>query len=65
MSELLKRNEKIAMAHAACDCPPAYGVAMCCAIVALPTLTFIPVGETCLVQLPEAFICPRHEIMEW
>lgn len=62
----MTRNEKIARAQAACNCDPVFGIAMCCCLVALPKFNFKIFGiERCPVKLPEAFICPRHEIMEW
>ncbi len=58
-------NERMVAARKACECGPAEGIAICCALVLLPKLKLVIVGECEPVKLPEAFECPRHVIMGW
>jgi hypothetical protein len=57
-------NARMAAARAACDCDPAFGIAFCCWIVALPKIKLVIQGDCVPVRFPE-FKCPRHEIMGW
>ncbi len=58
-------NQRMAMARAACECEPAYGIAFLCWIKALPKMKLMIRGDVCEVPALQIFECPRHKIMGW
>jgi hypothetical protein len=55
----------MAAARQACECEPAYGIALPCWIKTLPKMKLMIVGDVCEVPTLQLFECPRYTIMGW
>ena len=58
-------NQRMAAARQACECEPAYGIALPCWIKTLPKMKLMIVGDVCEVPTLQLFECPRYTIMGW